>query len=549
MKMMRKTLAMLLVLALALCLAPAAFADAAPDGSRDNPYIVESGWFEVYLAEITKSGEPTYFQTTIGSTGYFGMSCNGVFMPEDTWTELEGVLEVDVTVEKANGDWFSLYFTPDEMGNQLFPTSFEEGETVLIEVVVLDENYDIISGFVDLMGIFGGSHDAPFTLETVQGNASTTVSNGATVYYQNMAWNNFQGAIITATNPYAISDKKTVIHMNGKTYDDADGDGQIEITLEADASSVGRPTVILGIENNSGISRPFAYNIKFTGDPQMECTHANAITVDAKDPDSCHVNGNIAHKACPDCGELFDLDGNSITNVIVKAPNADKLVLIPGQEAGCESEGLKDHWFCSGCNTHFADEQGTEAISDLSTLIIPAAGHTLVEFPAEDPTCCQPGSTGYFFCMSFENPCCWKYFRDAEGTQEITEAEAIIPIDYENPNHVLGEILEVIEYPTCTKPGKALYNCDECMMYGGVEAEMPIDETAHELEHHEASDTAIEHWSCKHCGKLFADNDGVNELDPDDLIPPTGEVPVTLAAALALFSMSSILALVKKRED
>ena len=47
--------------------------------------------------------------------------------------------------------------------------------------------------------------------------------------------------------------------------------------------------------------------------------------------------------------------------------------------------------------------------------------HELIHVPAVDPTPAKPGNIEYWYCEG-----CGKYFADAEGAQEITEADTYL---------------------------------------------------------------------------------------------------------------------------
>ncbi len=98
--------------------------------------------------------------------------------------------------------------------------------------------------------------------------------------------------------------------------------------------------------------------------------------------------------------------------------NLDHVDEIPATET---TEGTKDHWHCDGCGKDFADEDGTNEISDLT---IPVIGHThdlthVDEVPATEE---EDGVKEHWHCDG-----CGKDFADEDGETELSELELTIP--------------------------------------------------------------------------------------------------------------------------
>ena len=93
--------------------------------------------------------------------------------------------------------------------------------------------------------------------------------------------------------------------------------------------------------------------------------------------------------------------------------------------------------------------------SHVETRAIPVKGHThtLVKVEAVDATCAAAGNIEYYVCADSEYAC-GKYFADAEGTQELTAEDVIVPIDADA--HAWGEWNEIAPAvaPTRTEAGK-----------------------------------------------------------------------------------------------
>ena len=98
-----------------------------------------------------------------------------------------------------------------------------------------------------------------------------------------------------------------------------------------------------------------------------------------------------------------------------------KLTLVPAKDATCTEEGNKAYYICDGCDKWFEDAEGTSEITDKTSVIIPASGHTLSNVPAKDATCTEEGNKAYYICDR-----CDKWFEDAEGKSEIADKTSVI---------------------------------------------------------------------------------------------------------------------------
>lgn len=160
--------------------------------------------------------------------------------------------------------------------------------------------------------------------------------------------------------------------------------------------------------------------------------------------------------ACTDpaCDTVADLSAHSFTETITTA-------------ASCTTEGKATYT----CACGYSYEQA-----------IPATGHTLSaveEVPATETT---EGVKAHWVCKD-----CGKLFADAEGKQEVTTADLVLP--KLSHTHKLTAVKEVPA--TTTKNGVKAY------------------------------------WICEDCGKLFADAEGKQEVTMADLVLPKLPAPTT----------------------
>ena len=126
------------------------------------------------------------------------------------------------------------------------------------------------------------------------------------------------------------------------------------------------------------------------------------------------------------------------------------LTLVPEQEPTCTEAGHGQYYSCSDCGKYFSDAQGTTEIS-LDDIAIPALGHDLHFVEAKESTCTQEGNIAYYDCSR-----CDVNFADEAGTQELTESPFLGKADHDM------EIVQRLE-PTYDADGHiAHYHCSLC---------------------------------------------------------------------------------------
>ena len=257
---------------------------------------------------------------------------------------------------------------------------------------------------------------------------------------------------------------------------------------------------------------------------EQYCEH-ELTYVEAKDS-TCTEEGNTAYYLCEKCGRLFadeagteELDGDSV--VIPMA--AHNLELVEATDPTCTEDGNTEYYLCTECGNLFADEEGTEEISE-DSVVLSATGHTLEWVEAREATCTEDGNIEYYFCTE-----CGRMFADVEGTEEIYEDVVILP--------AAGHTLELVEAtePTCTEEGNIEhYFCTKCgSLFADADGTEEIDEefvvvpkADHILNLVEATEPTadeagnIEHYHCQNCGRNFSDDTAAEELTDDEIIIP-----------------------------
>lgn len=159
--------------------------------------------------------------------------------------------------------------------------------------------------------------------------------------------------------------------------------------------------------------------------------------------------------------------------------------------------------------------------------------HNLTHVQAKDPTCTTNGNIEYYACT------CGKWFSDAEGKTEITEADTVL--------HSAHKLTKVEAKPaTCTVNGNTeYYTCSDCGKWfsdanGAAEItdkNSVVIPAAHKLTKVDAKPATctkegnIEHYKCTSCGNLFRDANGTEETDANSVIIPMAAHKLEVFAA------------------
>ena len=214
------------------------------------------------------------------------------------------------------------------------------------------------------------------------------------------------------------------------------------------------------------------------------------------------------------------------------------LTAVPAKDATCTEDGNTAYWTCSACNKWFSDENGANEITDHSSVVIAATGHTAGEEWQSDAanhwhicTKCNQKideaahSGGTATCSqkavcevcgeAYGSTTKHNYVSNHDEAQHWKECSFCKSIDPENPktDHTFGE-WETVTDSSCTATGTKKHTCTGCdYSETGV-----IEKKAHTTEHHgriEPTCTttgSIEYWQCSVCNKKFSNADCTTEV-------------------------------------
>ena len=169
----------------------------------------------------------------------------------------------------------------------------------------------------------------------------------------------------------------------------------------------------------------------------------------------------LVEAGCTTFGLTRKICANDDAHVDYKViePTGHNLTHAEEKAATCTENGAHEHWYCDKCGKYFSDEKAENEIKE-SEAIIFATGHTVTKVPAKAATCAAAGNIEYYVCSN-----CGKYFSDAEGTIEITEADTIIAkkphaLTKVNAKTATHKVLGNIEYYVCSNCGELFLDAD-----------------------------------------------------------------------------------------
>ena len=263
-------------------------------------------------------------------------------------------------------------------------------------------------------------------------------------------------------------------------------------------------------------------------DTVVPATGHDMTAVAAKDA-TCTEPGNSAYYVCDNCDKYFsDETGENeiqLADTVISAKGHDT-TLVAAKDATCTEDGNSAYYVCDNCKKYFSDEAGKNEIQQSST-IIPAKGHDTTLVAAKDATCTEPGNNAYYVCDN-----CGKYFSDEAGENEIELSSTVIPAAGHDTTLVAAKDA------TCTEDGNtAYYVCDNCKKYFSDEAgenEIQLADTVISAKGHDTTLVAAKdatctepgnsaYYVCDNCKKYFSDEAGENEIQLSSVeIPAKG---------------------------
>ena len=218
---------------------------------------------------------------------------------------------------------------------------------------------------------------------------------------------------------------------------------------------------------------------------------------------TCTEDGNNAYYTCSACGKIFkDADGKTATTVETEkiAATGHTMTKTDAKAATCTEDGNIAYWYCSVCNKYFSDENGTNEIALVDTVV--KAHHTMTKTDAKEPTCTAEGNNAYYTCSV-----CGKVFKDEAGTQPTTVEAEILEKKAHTP------VVDAAVAATCEKTG--LTEGSHCSVCNEVlVAQKVVDKIPHTLTKTDAKaatcteDGNTEYYTCSACRKVFKDADG-----------------------------------------
>ena len=181
------------------------------------------------------------------------------------------------------------------------------------------------------------------------------------------------------------------------------------------------------------------------------------------------------------------------------------------KDATCTEAGNAQYWYCAGCDTCFADEKGSKAIS-FSDVQIAAHGHSWQAATCTSPRRCSVCRVadgeilGHEFATYAydDNATCTKDGTETAVCVRCNATHTRIKKDSATGHKFLESVIE--KEATCTRPGTVLLECDECgetekaalpatgvHSWGRGQIYLPQD----------CQDSLVARYTCDDCGKAY----------------------------------------------
>jgi len=273
----------------------------------------------------------------------------------------------------------------------------------------------------------------------------------------------------------------------------------------------------------------------------------NVVHFDAVEP-GCHYTGNIEYWVCYDCEKVWQDEAlTQLTNIknVVLPELGGEVIHVEAVAPVCGGEGNIEYWYCEECEQVWQDEARTQ-LTNFKNVILPALEHNVVYMEAVEPGCHYTGNTEYWFCTY-----CETVWADEALTQITNRKNVIIP-------ELGGEVIHVeAKDPTCSELGNIEYwYCEECMQVWQDEARTQLTNMKnvliatldHNIVHVDAVAPGchytgnVEHWYCTVCETVWTDAELTQISNHKSVILPElgGEVIHVAAKAPSCMELGNI---------
>ena len=157
-------------------------------------------------------------------------------------------------------------------------------------------------------------------------------------------------------------------------------------------------------------------------DSQEAERHPHNLKRIASRQPKCNAYGNILHWYCETCDKYFS-DSNGYTEITYEETLVEMAAHLPitlsGKEPTCANEGMHTYYMCSTCSGKFLDEACTQAC-DIEDLIIATLPHNMTHHEAVEPVEENNGVREHWSCSS-----CGNFYADEAGTERISEEQTV----------------------------------------------------------------------------------------------------------------------------
>ena len=445
---------------------------------------------------------------------------NGIkFDPLNKTTTAIKLSKTSLEIGRGYSDMLTASITPVDSADHLTWTSSDE------DIVTVDENGKVegISGgeasIIAMSGdvaetcdvkVYEAVSSVSISPYSYEGTTGDTLQLEASIYpsnatYQDIIWTSDNENVASVDNNGLVTLGKYGTATITATTKDMKRTATCKVTV--------KDIAVTGVSlNTKQLTIAIGEEKELTATIQPENATNKNVTWTSTKTDVVSVNA----------GKIMALKEGS-ANIIVKTENGAKtasctvtvvtehvhnLIHTEAKESTCKNTGNIEYWICEGCDKIFADADGEEEIT-VDDIIIPKKEHTPSEAVKENEeaaTCEEEGSYDEIVKCSVCG-------------EVISSEHKVVPA----LEHDWGEWIET-RPATETSTGEETRICKHDSTHKETREIPTIGQHVHNLIHKDAKEATcketgnIEYWTCEGCDKTFADEEGTHEITIEETI-------------------------------
>ena len=366
----------------------------AEEGTEANPINANDKYFAGAFCYLLN---PTLLEGDNDGVWYeFTAPSNGIMCVENSGSDYQ--LSVMQGYSQLNA------YDDEVYSNPVMSYRLTAGETVRIWIIAepdANRNYPETTVYASIYFVAGNEID-PVAIKSKE-SFKANIAAGDTVCFLDATNGGLWGGKGLVISGYSEAIEAMVVTVDGVEYTDVDRDGTIELTLPGD------PNAMIALHPEFSITNGHEWDLPFTltlvdeahedepAVPELGYCSCGTELEYYERLEPCHQNGCEEYWYCPTCDAVYaDEAATIVTNRMNLTIPADcELVYMPAVEA-CHANGSYEYWFCPECQAVFSDAEG-RYLTNRMNLTIPA-DRELKHFDKVEPTATKDGMKEHYYC-------------------------------------------------------------------------------------------------------------------------------------------------------